>query len=59
MRKLDARDCHRCGLDGFEPEHRRTSSLDRPVILLDDVVKVRAGSEHVRAATQDALAEAA
>jgi hypothetical protein len=44
MRKLDANDCHRCGLDGLEPEHRCTSSLDRSVILLDDVVEVLAGS---------------
>jgi len=44
MRKLDARDCHRCGLHGLEPEHRHTSSLDRSVILLDDVVEVLAGS---------------
>src|SRR5262247_1110978 len=29
MRKLDARDCHRCGLDGLEPAHRPTAGLDR------------------------------
>src|SRR5262245_19432871 len=40
MRKLDASNCHRCGLDGLEPGHRRTSSPDRSVILLDEVVEV-------------------
>ena len=45
MRKLDASDCHRCGLDGLEPEHRRTPSLDRSVILLDDVVEILARSD--------------
>jgi hypothetical protein len=44
MRKLNASDCHRCGLDGLEPEHWRTPSLDRSVILFDDVVEVLAGS---------------
>ena len=44
MRELDARDRHRCGLEGLEPEHRRASSLDRSVILLDDIVEVLAGS---------------
>jgi hypothetical protein len=59
MRKLDASDCHRCGLDGLEPEHRRTPSLDRSVILLDDVVEVLCRFEHARAANLDALGETA
>jgi hypothetical protein len=44
MRKLDARDCHRCGRGELEPKHRRTSPLDRSVILFDDAVEVLAGS---------------
>ena len=32
------------GLDGLEPEHRPAPSLDRSVILLDDVVEILARS---------------
>src|SRR5882672_12738331 len=44
MRQLDSGKCDRSILERFEARHRRAPSLDRPVVLLDDVVEVLAGS---------------
>src|SRR5882672_9103567 len=43
MRQLDSGKCDRSILERFEARHRRAPSLDRPVVLLDDVVEVLAG----------------
>jgi len=43
VRKFDAGDCDSSVRERFEPGHRRTASLDRAVVLLDDVVQVSAG----------------
>src|SRR5882672_9570987 len=45
MRQLDSRKRDRRVVERFEPHHRCTASLDRPVVLLDDVVEVLAGSD--------------
>jgi len=37
MSQLDASDCDRGVVEGFEPQHRRTAPVDRAVVLLDDV----------------------
>ena len=42
--ELDAREGHRGGREGFQPEHRSRALLDRAVILLDDGIEVAAGS---------------
>ena len=44
MSQLDSRKRDRRVVDGFEPHHGCTASLDRTVVLLDDVVEVLAGS---------------
>jgi hypothetical protein len=43
MGQLDAGDRDGCVRERLEPSHRRTASLDRPMILLDDVVQIFAG----------------
>ncbi len=40
VRKLDARNRDGGGGEGFEPSHRCTASLDRPMILLNQVVEI-------------------
>jgi len=48
MRKLDASDRDLSVGEALEARHGSASSLDRPVILLDDVVEVlRASQSHV------------
>src|SRR5882672_579625 len=44
MSQLDSRKRDRRILERFEARHGGTPSLDRPVVLLDDVVEVLAGS---------------
>src|SRR5882672_11084594 len=44
MSQLDSRKRDRSILERLEPDHRCTASLDRPVVLLDGVVEVLAGS---------------
>jgi hypothetical protein len=44
MRQLDSRKRDRSILERLEAHHRCTPSLDRPMVLLDDVVEVLAGS---------------
>ena len=39
MGELDARKCDRRGPERLEPQHRGAASLDRAVILLNDVVE--------------------
>src|ERR1039457_3586279 len=43
MGQLDASDRDGRVRERLEPSHRRTASLDRPMILLDDVVQILAG----------------
>src|ERR1035441_9496719 len=43
MGQLDASDRDGRVRQRLEPSHRRTASLDRPMILLDDVVQIFAG----------------
>ena len=47
MRQFDASNCDGRVRERFEPSHRRTASLDRPMILLNDVVEILA-SPHVQ-----------
>ena len=42
MRELDPRKSYRCGPVGLEAQHRPAAALDRPVVLLDDIVQVLA-----------------
>ena len=42
MGELNTRESHGRGVERLEREHRRTSPLDRPMVLLDDVVEVAA-----------------
>jgi hypothetical protein len=44
MSQLDARKSDRRVVKRFEPRHGCTASLDCPMVLLDDVVEVLAGS---------------
>src|ERR1035438_10141500 len=43
MRQFDASNCDGRVRERFEPSHRRTASLDRPMILLNDVVEMLGG----------------
>jgi len=44
LRKLDAANRYRCGLELLEPEHRSYPLFDPAMILLDNVVQVLAGA---------------
>ena len=43
MRQFDASNFDGRVRERFEPSHRRTASLDRPMILLNDVVEMLGG----------------
>src|SRR6185437_11820319 len=44
MGQLDPRQCEGGRAEGFESEHRSAPPLDRPMVLLDDVVQVAAAA---------------
>ena len=45
MRQFNSGDGYGCGAERLEPQHGVTSSLDRSMILLNDVVQVAAAAQ--------------
>jgi hypothetical protein len=44
VRKLDAANRYRCGLESLEPEHRSYPLFDSTMILLNNIVQILARS---------------